>query len=116
MAGFLKYFYGTYVLAQSTVDKVAQANGMDEVGRNRLAAIVSTIDAIGMKANAAAGSAIGGPLGATAASFIPLGSTAYLAYSTAKNPMLVYESARAAVREFFAKKKHLKRKTKGGKR
>lgn len=104
-AGFLKVFYGTYIVAQDAVDKVAKAQGMDEQGRHRLASVICAIDAAGMKGNAIAGGAVGGPIAATAASFVPVASTAYLAFSFAKNPVQTMTAAKEAVAEYLGKAK-----------
>lgn len=101
VAGFLKAFYGTYVVAQATADKVAQKNGMDDAGRQHLASVLTAIDCIGMKTNAAIGSAIGGPAVGGAASFLPIASTAYLAFSAAKHPFQVLEAAKEAISEYM---------------
>src|ERR1019366_9245973 len=65
IAGFLNAFYGTYVLAQDTADKVAKAQGMDDKQRQSLSTALCAVDAIGMKLNAVAGTTLGGPLAGT---------------------------------------------------
>jgi hypothetical protein len=102
VAGFLKLFYGTYVVAQKAVDEVAKEQGISEEGRHRLASVVCAIDAAGMKANMIAGAAAAGPIGSTVASFVPVGSLSYLAFSAVKNPMAVLRGAKAAVADYAA--------------
>lgn len=100
VAGFLKLFYGTYVIAQRAVDEVAKEQGFDERTRNRIATVVTAVDAIGMKGNALLGTVVGGPAVGTAASFFPVGSMCYLAFSGATNPAQTLRAAMRAVKAY----------------
>lgn len=107
VTGFLKLFYGTYVIAQKAVDEVCKEEGWTEKGKERLASVVGAIDCVGMKVNAVAGTAVAGPVGGAVASFAPIASLAFLAYSLVANtikgdPMLVVRAAKRAIADYAA--------------
>jgi hypothetical protein len=119
VAGAVKLFYGTYVAAQHVADHVAQANGLDEKARNRLATVIAVADIVGMKVEMMAGGYLAHVtnLGAAAglgASFVPLGSLGYLAFSAGSDvvhgrvtPSTSHTviGAKNAVKALWAKKK-----------
>lgn len=69
----------------------------------RLGRILFVADMIGGYASGAAGAAVGGALGAKVGSLMPTASVAYLAYSTAKNPLATWRAAKTVVRRTLGK-------------
>lgn len=106
VVGVFKASYATYLAAAVAVDAVAKERGFTDAQRSTLSAAVATADVVlGMKIIPAALSATGaGAAAAGAASFVPVASLAYLAYSTAKDPSATYRAAKGAIAGLLRRK------------
>ncbi len=100
-----KAAYGSYLMANKAVDAVAKERGMTDDQRKATASALTTADAVlGMKVLPAIVGPIAGPVAAGAASFVPVASLGYLAYSTAKDPAATFRAAKNAVAGLLKKK------------
>jgi len=94
----------SYSAANAAVKAVAKEHGLSEQSIETLSKWTSAADwTLGAKLGAFAGGAIGGTAGAAVGSMIPVGSLAYLAYATSKDPQATIRAARAKVRGILAK-------------
>lgn len=98
-----KTTFATYRAGQAAAEAVAKRRGASPEQAARLRTVLSTIDIATFKpvsigVSMAAGPAVGG-----AASFIPLGSATYLAYSTVRDPMAVYRTIADQVKKIARK-------------
>jgi hypothetical protein len=89
----------TYSAGRAAVEKTAAAVGVSPDRAAQLGKSLTMFDYLLAKGAFAAAAALGaGPVGATAASFLPVASLGYLAFTTAKNPTKTLELARAGVK------------------
>ncbi len=92
-----KVAFATYLAGQSAAEAVAREGGATPEQSAKLRGICTALDLAGAKAVPLTLTAIGlGSLG-VAASFIPAGSAAYLAYSSARRPLAVLRAAGKAI-------------------
>lgn len=107
VAGAIKAYYASYLAAQKAVDAVAEERGLDEAQRKRLTGALTAADVIlGAKVVPAIVGATGaGAIAAGASSFVPPASVAYLAYSTARDPVATYRAARKGVRALLERRR-----------
>jgi len=95
----------SYTAGQALAAKVAKATGASEESAQRLRGICTALDLVGAKAVPLTLTALGVDHGsAFAASFLPVGSTAYLAYSTARHPAETFKAAQEAIKSIIQKK------------
>jgi SPP1 gp7 family putative phage head morphogenesis protein len=92
-----KTAFVSYTASQALAERVALERGFSSEEARRLRGVLQTTDLALAKPTA---------LLSPAASFIPMGSTGYLAYSTARDPMATYRAAKGAIRD-AAQKLHL---------
>lgn len=92
-----KAYLATWIAGRSAVASVARAKGLSELETKRLTAICSCYDALNCKAVFLGLEHAGLPGLAGASLFIPTASVAYLAYSTASNPLAVMRAAKTTV-------------------
>lgn len=97
-----KAAFSTYLAGQNLAQDVAKLAGATPEQSLRLRAICTALDLVGAKAVPLTLASIG--LGAVAlpGSFIPIGSAAYLAYSTARRPLAVLRAAKSAIARLAA--------------
>lgn len=94
-----KAAFVTYVAGQKAARAAAEAAGASPEHAAALAGFCTALDLAGAKAVPLTLAAVGlGGLG-LAASFLPVGSLAYLAYATARSPIRTAKAALKAVRE-----------------
>lgn len=91
--------FATYTAGQKMAEEVALAKGMSPEAASNLRSVLSTIDIATFKPVSVGVAAIAGPAVAGAASFIPIGSLTYLAYSTATNPMAVAMASKNLIKK-----------------
>ena len=93
-----KAAFVTYMAGQNMAQQVASAAGASDEQASRLRKVCTAIDLAGAKAVPMTLAAIGlGPLGAAAGSMVPIGSAAYLAYASVRNPVRVLRAAKGAI-------------------
>lgn len=104
VVGVFKAAFASYTAAQSAVAAVAKERGLDQAHIEKVSKLCAAADLIG------GGKILPGVLAAsglgalsTAGSFVPVGSLAYLAYSTAKDPMATLRAAKAGVKAAMKK-------------
>lgn len=97
-----KAAFSTYLAGQNMAQDVAKLAGATPEQSLRLRAICTALDLVGAKAVPLTLASVG--LGAVAlpGSFIPIGSAAYLAYSTARRPLAVLRAAKSAIARLAA--------------
>jgi ADP-ribose pyrophosphatase YjhB (NUDIX family) len=96
--GMWKAAMSTYTAGNAAVKAVAAERGNTPEQVERIAGICSTIDVCGAKGGPFSLGKIGaGGLVTGGIGFVPLGSVAYLAMSTARDPMATYRAAKKAV-------------------
>lgn len=92
--------FASWTAGQALAERVARERGHDEEQARRLRGVLSAVDMATFKPLSLALHASGmsaATLGAV--SFIPPASAAYLAYSTARDPMATLRAAKGAIRE-----------------
>ncbi len=99
-----KVAFATYTAGQNLAEEVAKARGATPEQAARLRAVLSAVDIATFKPISIGMSMAVGPAGAGAASFVPVGSATYLAWSTARDPLAVYAAAKVSVRKAMGKK------------
>jgi hypothetical protein len=97
-AGAYHLCFGTYTSAQSAVQAVAKERGIAPEHIDKVSRALAVADVVGGgKLFPAALAASGLGALATVGSFVPIGSMAYLAFSTARNPAASLRAARKAL-------------------
>lgn len=84
--------FATYTAGQSVVERVAKGQGLDEAAVKKRVKWCQAVDLAGAKLLSVAGAAAGGAVGGTAASLLPLGSTAYVIGSLFASPQVTSEA------------------------
>jgi hypothetical protein len=93
-----KAAFATYTAGQQLAEEVAKAKGASPEQAARLRAVLSTVDVLTFKPVMLGLELAAGPVVAGTASFVPLGSATYLAYSTARDPLATLRGAAALVK------------------
>jgi predicted double-glycine peptidase len=105
--GGTKVAFATWRAGQAMAERVARERGLSDEEARRLRGVLSTLDLAAFKPIALGLEATGVGLAAVgAASFIPLASASYLAYSTARDPMATLRAARGAIRDAAKRVRH----------
>lgn len=92
-----KVAFVTYTAGQKLAEEVAKQKGASPEDAAKLRALLSTIDIATLKPVQIGLSLAAGPAVAGAASFVPVGSLSYLAYSTAKDPLATLRAVRSSI-------------------
>ncbi len=101
-AGAFKVFFAPYTAGQLVARQVALEKGGEEHAA-RVGRVLLAIDLAGAKFGPVIAGTLFGPAGAAAGYWLPLGSLSYIAYSTARDPLILIKAARSAVRRFADK-------------
>lgn len=106
IAGVYHVAFATYTAAQKAAQAVAKERGLDEKQVANLASALAAADIVmgGKVLPASLGAAGLGPL-AGVASFVPVASLGYLAFSTARDPWATLKAAAKAVEKVAGKVK-----------
>lgn len=92
--------FATWVIGQEMVERVAKEKGLTEEHARRLRGLVSALDVTTLKPVQAVGAAVGmTPVALGVAGFLPPASTAYLLYSTARDPLATLRAAKGLVKD-----------------
>jgi len=92
--------FATYTAGQSVVARIARGQGLDEAAVKKRVNWCKAVDLAGAKLLSVAGGAAGGAVGGTAASMLPLGSTAYVIGSLFASPQATSEALADSLMDF----------------
>lgn len=101
----LKIAYSPWIAGAKAVEGIARAKGLSNEDAAKVRALVTCYDCVACKAVVAGLHAVGMPHLAGMSTLVPTASLAYIAASTARNPLIVAKAASVAIRRLAGKVK-----------